>query len=45
MEAADKPVYYVYLAGPEVFLPEPVKAGKDKKELIERLNASNDWPF
>ena len=43
--AADKPVYYVYLAGPEVFLPEPVQAGKDKKEIIERLNAAHDWPF
>ena len=45
MEAADKPVYYVYLAGPEVFLPKPVKAGREKKELIERLNAEHDWPF
>ncbi len=45
MEAADKAVYYVYLAGPEVFLPEPVKAGREKKELIERLNAERDWPF
>ena len=45
MEAADKPVYYVYLAGPEVFLPEPVKAGQEKKAIIERLNAEHGWPF
>ena len=43
--AADKPVYYVYLAGPEVFLPQPVKAGQDKKDLIEGLNAVHDWSF
>ena len=34
------PRYYVYLAGSEVFLPEPVKAGADKKELIERLHTA-----
>ena len=45
MNAAEKPVYYVYLAGPEVFLPDPVKAGEDKKKLIESLNAAHDWPF
>ena len=43
--AADKPIYYVYLAGPEVFLPKPVKAGREKKAVIERLNAEHDWPF
>ena len=43
--AETKPVYYIYLAGPEVFLPEPVKAGEDKKDLIKRLNEQHDWPF
>ena len=43
--AETKPVYHVYLAGPEVFLPEPVKAGEDKKDLIKRLNEQHDWPF
>ena len=39
------PVYYIYLAGPEVFLPDPVKAGADKTALIARLNKEHDWPF
>ena len=39
------PVYYIYLAGPEVFLPDPVKAGADKTALIARLNDERDWPF
>ena len=43
--AATKPVYYIYLAGPEVFLPKPVKAGEDKKDLIKHLNEQHDWPF
>ena len=42
---AEKPIYYVYLAGPEVFLPEPVKAGKAKQLRIEQLNEQHDWPF
>ncbi len=42
---AEKPVYYVYLAGPEVFLSEPIKAGEDKKNLIRNLSKSQDWPF
>jgi len=37
--------YYIYLAGPEVFLPDPVAAGAEKKATIERLNQENDWPF
>ena len=42
--ADDRPAYYVYLAGPEVFLPNAQEAGAEKKRLIERLNASEDWP-
>jgi len=42
---ADKPVYYIYLAGPEVFLPNPVEAGKLKQQRIEQLNEAEDWPF
>ena len=26
-------------------MPEPVKAGEDKKDLIDRLNEQHDWPF
>jgi len=37
--------YYVYLAGPEVFLPDPIAAGVNKKATIERLNRENNWPF
>ena len=33
------------LAGPEVFLPEPVEAGQEQNDLIEQLNAAHDWPF
>lgn len=40
-----KPTYFIYLAGPEVFLPEPAEAGKKKKALIQALNAQQDWPF
>jgi nucleoside 2-deoxyribosyltransferase len=40
-----RPVYYIYLAGPEVFLPEPVAAGAEKKALIQRLSDESDWPF
>ena len=42
---ADKPVFYVYLAGPEVFLPGAAEAGQAKKEAIEQLNASGLWDF
>ncbi|GGZ97450.1 hypothetical protein GCM10008090_02170 [Arenicella chitinivorans] len=40
-----KPTYYIYLAGPEVFLPDPIQAGVDKKQTIERLNKEHNWPF
>lgn len=40
-----KPTYYVYLAGPEVFLPDPIAAGVDKKAAIENLVKQNDWAF
>jgi nucleoside 2-deoxyribosyltransferase len=37
--------YYIYLAGPEVFLPDPIAAGIAKKAAIVRLNKDNNWPF
>ena len=40
-----KPVYHVYLAGPEVFLPEPVAAGVEKKARIAAMSRAADWPF
>ena len=40
-----KPVYYVYLAGPEVFLPEPVAAGTQKKARIAEMSRAGGWPF
>lgn len=40
-----KPSYYIYLAGPEVFLPDPIGAGAAKKALINRLNQQYDWSF
>ncbi len=40
-----RPTYYIYLAGPEVFLPDPIQAGVDKKQTIERLNQEHNWPF
>ena len=40
-----KPVYYVYLAGPEVFLPDPIVAGAEKKARIAALSRAADWPF
>ena len=39
------PVYYIYLAGPEVFLDNAVEAGAEKKALIEKLSAESDWAF
>ena len=39
------PTYYVYLAGPEVFLPDPIGAGKRKKARIKALAKQHDWPF
>ena len=41
----NKSSYYVYLAGPEVFLPEPIAAGIEKKAAIAKLSKENDWPF
>lgn len=41
----DKPIYHIYLAGPEVFLPDPVGAGVSKKATIQELNKQNNWPF
>jgi nucleoside 2-deoxyribosyltransferase len=43
--ALSKPTYYIYLAGPEVFLPDPIDAGVAKKTTIARLNKENNWPF
>ena len=40
-----KPVYYIYLAGPEVFLPEPIAAGVERKARITALSRAADWPF
>ena len=40
-----KPVHYIYLAGPEVFLPEPVAAGAEKRARIAELSRAGDWPF
>ena len=42
---AQKPSYSIYLAGPEVFLPDPIKAGEEKKALISKMVSDNDWPF
>ena len=42
---AGKPVHYVYLAGPEVFLPEPIAAGVEKKARIAAMSRAADWPF
>lgn len=40
-----KPVYYIYLAGPEVFLPEPIAAGVVKKARVASLSRAAGWPF
>ena len=40
-----KPVHYVYLAGPEVFLPDPAAAGEAKLARVAALSRSHDWPF
>ena len=44
-EGSGKPVHYVYLAGPEVFLPEPIAAGVEKKARIAAMSRAADWPF
>lgn len=41
----ETPTYYVYLAGPEVFLPDPIAPGIEKKAIIESLNKKHNWPF
>lgn len=38
-------VYYIYLAGPEVFLPDAVAAGEAKKEAIARVSTELGAPF
>lgn len=43
--AQEKPVYLIYLAGPEVFLPDAIETGIAKKQRIEALSESHDWPF
>ena len=43
--AAEESVFHVYLAGPEVFLPDAVEAGQAKKEAIKQLNDSGAWSF
>ena len=35
----------MYLAGPEVFLPDPIAAGQSKKATIKSLNMEHQWPF
>ena len=40
-----KPVHYVYLAGPEVFLPDPAAAGEAKRARVAELSRDNGWPF
>ena len=40
-----KPVHHVYLAGPEVFLPEPIAAGAEKRARIAAMSRAADWPF
>jgi nucleoside 2-deoxyribosyltransferase len=42
---ASPEVYYIYLAGPEVFLPDAVAAGQEKKDIIARLSSEMSWPF
>jgi nucleoside 2-deoxyribosyltransferase len=37
--------YSIYLAGPEVFLPNPIEAGITKKATITRLMKEHNWPF
>lgn len=41
----ETPTYYIYLAGPEVFLPDPIDAGAKKKATIQALNEKHKWPF
>ncbi len=43
--ATEKPEYFIYLAGPEVFLPEAVAAGKAAKQRIAAISKAHNWPF
>ncbi len=45
VRAEETPAYYVYLAGPEVFLPNAVDAGEDKKRQLDQMNTTQGWPF
>lgn len=40
-----KPTIKAYLAGPDVFLPEPIEIGKRKKELLKRYDIEGHYPF
>ena len=40
-----KPVHCIYLAGPEVFLPDPAAAGEAKRARVAELSRNHDWPF
>ena len=40
-----RPVRHVYLAGPEVFLPDPAAAGEAKLARVAELSRTHDWPF
>lgn len=35
----------IYLAGPDVFLPEPIEAGERKKRIIKELCEKYKWNF
>ena len=41
----EQTVRRIYLAGPEVFLPDPFAAGEARKARIAELSRRNDWPF
>ena len=43
--AEETPTYYLYLAGPEVFLQNAVQAGEARKRQLDQMNATQGWPF
>ena len=43
--AAEPVVYRVYLAGPEVFLPDAIEEGKRKSEAVRNLSAGDAWKW
>jgi nucleoside 2-deoxyribosyltransferase len=45
INAKQKNVYRVYLAGPDVFRPDAHVAGLSKKETIKKVSDRNEWPF